>query len=207
MKSLFVFAILLIFSSSSLADSYFMTLKGGRGYAESYYTYNTDTGHRGEGSKNPYQYYDSSVGDEEIEDTDDFFYLGDGHYVLRWMGTWTTFAALEDVSGTILVQWQTFETQNTVLGYFGQILELPETGYGYLLLDIDLMQYDTFSMLIEGDAKSLRSQMEYSFGIFDGTIPEGPLFDPNIQAVPLPNTAWLLLPALIGVVGFRRRHS
>ncbi|WP_289283899.1 MULTISPECIES: VPLPA-CTERM sorting domain-containing protein [unclassified Methylophaga] len=191
MKSLAVFSILILFSFNTFAEDDFTGLTGSKGFHDTYGTNKPDTFLTG-GAINPY-YYD----------------LGED---LNYMYTSNRIASNINFNQTVLIEWQTFDVYDASfsLNILGDSIdtirkEIDDTGYGYFLYNFDLVPEDEFVIGIFGKAINAFSQIEYRVSYYDGQDPSGQLFMP--QTVPLPNSMWLLLPALIGFVGFRHRHS
>lgn len=189
MKSLTIFSILFFYSYNANAIEYFFGLKGSAGFHETYQSIDANA-ILTSGAINPYSL------DEP----------------LNYMDTSILAAANVDINQKILVEWQTFDIYDGGLGLniYNDPIEtkrvaLPDTGYGYFLYDLSMMEFDQLAIGIFGKANSSQSQIEYKVTFYNGQEPSGQLFIP--QAVPIPESMWLLLPAMIGFIGFRRKSS
>ena len=133
---------------------------------------------------------------------DNYFYVGPD-LVLRTMGMRVTLTVYEPVK--INVTWNSFDLyQNT--GYMqiaGEYIDLQETPSGSFekILDWEGGGSSSIFAMIYTKANSLDSfaEWEFTYELLDDINP--------IPEVPLPASLFMLAPALISFLGFRRKRS
>lgn len=147
-----------------------------------------------EGYKDPYVF--EGVFEDGGHYSDQYHFAHGNDLVDREMSTGTSYSTTG--SHSLLIEWVTFDVFNARLAYPGGRLDLPGTGSGSFMYELvsESPYIYMFGFGIIGMANSLDSFVEYGF-----TAIQPP------SEVPLPASIFLLVPALLGFMGLRRKRS